>query len=273
MASTYTANKAHLEMPASGDQVDSWAATVNQNSTDIDDAIGGTEAITVTTADVTLTTAQTQKMRLSLSGALTGNRSVITPSGVGGFWLVTNNCTGGYTVTVKTSGGTGIPVQGGGLTTIVYSDGTNTLLADNGPLVFYVPTAGGTMTGTLNCASNGLNVGSGQLLVTGGNVTLTGSLTAAGNITAFSDRRLKTDIEKIENAVRLVRRLEGVRYLDMAGNRSIGVIAQDVKAVLPEVVFENEEGYMHVAYQNMIAVLINAINELSARVEYLEAHK
>lgn len=96
-----------------------------------------------------------------------------------------------------------------------------------------------------------------------------GNLTASGNITSNSDARLKLEIETIESALSTVEALRGTRFL-MNGKRQIGVVAQEVQAVLPEVVLENEDGYLSVAYGNLTAVLIEAVKELSAEVTMLK---
>jgi hypothetical protein len=131
--------------------------------------------------------------------------------------------------------------------------------------------AGDTMTGTLNLPANGLNVGSGQLQVTGGNVTASGSITASGNITAYSDARLKENITPLTNALKMVLQLQGVRYTRKAtGQVNIGLIAQDVGNVVPEVIEADGQGIYSVAYANITALLIEAVKELSDRVEALE---
>jgi hypothetical protein len=98
-----------------------------------------------------------------------------------------------------------------------------------------------------------------------------GNLTAAGNITAYSDARLKKNVSTIDNALALVEKMRGVRYdrID-SGKAGIGVIAQEMQEVLPEVVHEGEE-HLSVAYGNLVGVLIEAVKELSARVKELEA--
>lgn len=99
-----------------------------------------------------------------------------------------------------------------------------------------------------------------------------GDFTAAGNVTAYSDVRLKSDISTIEAAVDLVQKMRGVRYTRRSdGMRNVGVIAQEMQKVLPEVVLNNESGKLSVAYGNLTAVLIEAVKELAARVEELEA--
>ena len=100
-----------------------------------------------------------------------------------------------------------------------------------------------------------------------------GNLTMAGNVTAYSDERLKTNIQTIENALDKVSRLRGVSYERIDnGEKNIGVIAQEIKEVLPEVVMEREgeDQYMSVSYGNIVGVLIEAIKELKAEIEVLK---
>jgi hypothetical protein len=96
----------------------------------------------------------------------------------------------------------------------------------------------------------------------------TGNFTATQNITAYSDERLKTNIETIPNALEKVNSLRGVTF-DKDGVRGLGVIAQEVEKILPEVVIEGEE-YKSVAYGNIVGVLIEAIKELTNEVEELK---
>jgi hypothetical protein len=108
---------------------------------------------------------------------------------------------------------------------------------------------------------------------------------SAGNITAYSDRRVKTDLEVIPNALDKVCQLSGYTFLrtdteteDAEGNpvaefRQTGVIAQEVLEVLPEAVMENEEGMYSVAYGNMVGLLIEAIKEQQVQIDELKASR
>ena len=108
---------------------------------------------------------------------------------------------------------------------------------------------------------------------TGTSLNTAGSIIAGGNVTANSDRRIKTDIRIIENALDKVQKITGVTF-DRIDNpdvgRQTGVIAQEVKEVLPEAVTGNEESYYSVAYGNMVGLLVEAIKELNAKVEDLQ---
>ena len=120
-----------------------------------------------------------------------------------------------------------------------------------------------------------------------------GAIYATGNITAFfSDKRLKTVSGKIENALDKVAKLSGVYYTfnDTAKSfgydsdeEQVGVIAQEVEAVLPQIVkaapfdldennnSKSGENYKTVQYDKLVPLLIEAINELQAKVKALEA--
>ena len=102
------------------------------------------------------------------------------------------------------------------------------------------------------------------------NIANTGTITAGGDITAFSDERLKSDIETIDNALDKVMSMRGVSYTKQAEN-GIGVIAQDIEKVLPEVVTDGE--YKSVAYGNIVGVLIEAIKEQQKQIDELKKDK
>ena len=99
----------------------------------------------------------------------------------------------------------------------------------------------------------------------------TGALTAVSHVSS-SDERLKQDIETIAGALTKVETMRGVTYL-RNGIREIGVVAQEVERVVPEVVHteDGEYGYKSVSYGNMVGLLIEAVKELSAEVKELKA--
>ena len=114
--------------------------------------------------------------------------------------------------------------------------------------------------------------GAGKLATTGGGISVTGEITASGDITAFSDARVKENIETIDNALDKVTQLRGVEYNKIGSEeKSIGVVAQEIREVLPEVVKENEDGMLSVAYGNITGVLIEAIKEQQKQIEELKA--
>ncbi len=120
---------------------------------------------------------------------------------------------------------------------------------------YALPLTGGALSGALSVA---------------GDVNVTGNIVASGNVTGFSDARLKSDVETIEDALDLVMRMRGVRYT-MNGERSMGVIAQEMLPVAPELVRQpsSESDMLAVAYGNTVGVLIEAIKALKAEVDEL----
>jgi hypothetical protein len=106
----------------------------------------------------------------------------------------------------------------------------------------------------------------------------TDTLTAKGDVVAFSssDERLKHNIEVIPRALDKVSHLRGVTF-DWNDDRAaprVGVIAQDVEAVLPEVVQTRADGTKAVAYDKLVPLLIEALKDLkSANDELYERVK
>ena len=128
--------------------------------------------------------------------------------------------------------------------------------------------------------------GSGTMLEVGG------SITATGNITAFlsSDERLKENIIPISNALDKLDKIEGVEFdwtdefieTESGGKgvdgfhfrkHDVGIIAQQIKEVLPEVVAERPDGYLAVKYDKIIPLLIQCIKELKEEVIELKRGK
>ena len=109
----------------------------------------------------------------------------------------------------------------------------------------------------------------------------TGQTTFSMPILETSDVATKTNVSPVEAALDIVNRLTGVFYNQYDNpKRQVGLIAQDTQDVLPEVVFqappvtnedgETTEGLLGVAYGSLVAVLVEAVKELAAKVEALE---
>ena len=99
------------------------------------------------------------------------------------------------------------------------------------------------------------------------------AFTATGDITAFSDRRVKENIKTIENALDKVTRLRGVTYtrIDLEDkSEKMGVIAQETQEVVPQVVTE-ENDRLSVAYGNLSGLFIEAFKEQQAEISDLKA--
>ena len=100
---------------------------------------------------------------------------------------------------------------------------------------------------------------------------LSGTANAA-NFNTTSDATLKTNVETLTGSLDAVKALRGVSFeWTESGNPEVGVIAQEVEAVIPELVSTNDQGIKSVKYGNVVAVLIEAIKEQQAQIDELKA--
>ena len=102
-----------------------------------------------------------------------------------------------------------------------------------------------------------------------------GDFTATGNVGAYSDMALKEDIYQIENALEKVNKLRGVHFTRKSNNsKEIGVVANEVEKVVPELVDEHEDKELGkiktMKYANTVGLLIEAVKDLSKQVEELK---
>ena len=189
-------------------------------------------------------------------------------------------------------GDNGKAIFGAGTDLALFSDGTDGKIEASGDLIL---DAGGehirlkddgTEIGNIDMGSQNLNIRSTvsdkdiQFLGNDGGseiTALTLDMSAAGaatfndNVTAYSDERLKDNIETLTDGLDKVEQLRGVTYT-RDERENIGVIAQEVEKILPEIVLtaDDEMGTKSVDYSRLTAVLIEAVKDLSARVKELE---
>ena len=226
--------------------VSDGAVTINHDNSTVFNTVSGGCAVTGTLA-------------VSSTSAFTG---AVTASG----GVVVDNLT-------LVDGGNEIDCASGDLTLDVAGD----IILDAGNADIILKDDG-TQFGALRNTSGNLFIQSGSTTAatfSGANVTFAGTLasgaiTSSGDITAFSDMNLKSDIKTIDNALSKVSDLRGV-YFTKDGATGTGVIAQEVENILPEVVKDGE--YKSVAYGNMVGILIEAIKELKKEVETLKEAK
>lgn len=134
MPSTYS-SKLRLELIGAGEQSGTWGTTTNTNlGTLLEQAIAGVSAVVMTDANYTLTSSngssdEARNAVLQVTGTLTAARNVTCPT-ASKLYLVYNNTTGGFAITVKTAAGSGISVANG-KKMFVYCDGTNVVDAMN----------------------------------------------------------------------------------------------------------------------------------------------
>ena len=105
-------------------------------------------------------------------------------------------------------------------------------------------------------------------------VYFNGNATLSGDLTINSDARLKDNIQPLGSTLNKLHQIEGKTYSlkkDEKHTPKIGVLAQEVQAVFPELVTEGGDGILSVNYQGLVPVLINAINEQEVKIAALEA--
>lgn len=152
--------------------------------------------------------------------------------------------------------------------TITFQDTDNLpAMLHNNSNLFYVLRGGSANVSSWDSGPNGrhpmtLNLANGDVVF-------------SGNVVAYSDRRLKRDIQPLEGALAKVLRLEGVNYKRIGTDTDrleCGFIAQEVQKVIPEVIIEQPDSdkTLSMDYAKLNAYLVEAIKELTARLAVLE---
>lgn len=101
--------------------------------------------------------------------------------------------------------------------------------------------------------------------------SVSASRSPSASPSASSDARLKTNIQPVENALERMAAIRGVSFNWIEGGKAdMGVIAQEVQAVFPELVSTHEEGHLQVNYNGLIGALMAAVQELAAQVNELK---
>ena len=131
-----------------------------------------------------------------------------------------------------------------------------------------------TITATTLFTGSSLDV---SAAVTASAALVNGAINATGDITAFfsSDERLKDNITPIEGALDKINQIGGYGF-DWNDNsehsgHDVGVIAQEIEKVLPEVVVDRDNGYKAVRYDKIVALLINAVKEQQLQIDELKS--
>jgi len=172
--------------------------------------------------------------------------------------------TSGAGITCTTlSAGSGAITTSGSITGGAVS-GTSLTATSSGAI------SGGAISGTTLTTSGNAGIG-GAGLSTGYNLAVTGTIYASGDITGLSDKRVKNDIEPLTNCLHLLRQITGYSYTRTdydSGKRHIGLIAQELKEVVPEAVSHDAKSDLYsVNYSCLVAPLIQAVKDLNEKVE------
>lgn len=180
MSSTYS-SLLRIELQANGENTDTWGTKMQAAMVLLEVGIAGRAAVTHSdAANYTLTTAngttdEARQMILNVGGAISANRNVVCPA-LSKCYVFTNATTGGFALTLKTSGGTGISVPNG-KTAMLMCDGTNVVNA-----VDYIPslTLGSPLSNTFTTGDVKLTIktspDSGWVLMNDGTIGSAGSI-------------------------------------------------------------------------------------------------
>ena len=127
--------------------------------------------------------------------------------------------------------------------------------------------ATGSAVGNLTLANGSITDSSGAISFGDEDLTTTGDITA-GSVTSSSDQSLKQNVKTLGSAVETVQQLRGVSFeWKESGKSDVGVIAQEVESVVPELVSTNKEGLKSVAYGNIVAILIESTKQQQAVID------
>ena len=163
----------------------------------------------------------------------------------------------------------------------IYHDGLNSYIRENGTGSLIIDSNGNAVIlrgkqgeDSVVCNKNGsvdlYYNNSKKLNTTSTGINVTGNLVASGDITSNSDISLKDNVVTYENALDKILAMRGVEYdrNDLDGKHEVGLIAQEVEKIIPEVVGERE-GIKNIAYGKLTAVLIEAIKEQQQQINDL----
>jgi trimeric autotransporter adhesin len=223
---------------------------------------------------VTGTVSNSQLANSSISGVSLGGNLATLTIGTG---LSGTSYNGSSLVTIANTGvtsnvaGTGITVSGATGAVTITNAGVTSIVAGTGV--------------SRDVATGAVTISIGQSVATNatptfGNLTINGTITATGDITAFftSDIRHKNNVTLIDNALDKVNALNGVTWewnddVDEVTKQTptTGLIAQDVLDVLPEVVKTRENGFLALDYSKMIGLLVEAIKEQDIVIQKLKS--
>jgi hypothetical protein len=252
-----------------------WTADLNTGmwhagSDQIGFTTGGTNRLTISTTGLISTLNITAP---AFTGALTGNASTATALQTA---RTINGVSFNGTANITIADTTKIPLSGGTATGTISAPTFNATSTTNGGFqgIDADTAALPSFTWTSDLNTGIWHPAADQVGITcGGTNAATITTTAAtfvGDVVAYSDERLKFEVSTISDALAKVTGLRGVSYIK-DGKPSIGVIAQEVEKIIPEVVHDGE--YKSVAYGNLVGLLIEAIKELSNEIDILKGKK
>jgi hypothetical protein len=149
-------------------------------------------------------------------------------------------------------------------------------------VIGYYNLSGNTVTGSAtqaNTANTAFVIGNGTFsnrsdafkVMSNGDTTVSNDLTVNGDIVVSSDARLKANIVSLGSTLAKLLLIDGKSYtMKKDGKQKIGVLAQDIQKVFPELVTTDDKDMLAVNYQGLVPVLINALKEQDDKISRLE---
>ena len=220
--------------------------------------------------------SDTDAISIASDGAIVMSGATVTVSGalgVSGETTLSTHLNMGDNDIIKLGAGSDLQLSHNGTNSII-DNNTGSLLIQSDALTLESDSGEDYLTAAVNGAVTLFYDNASKLATVTGGVNVTGTLTATTNVTVSSDIRLKSNIETIDSALDKVKAMRGVYFdrHDDKATRAVGVIAQEMQEIMPEVVVtdDTEDKYLSVAYGNLVGVLIEAVKELSGKIDRLE---
>jgi len=194
-----------------------------------------------------------------------------------GSFVIGSYNSSGSSATSAASFSTSAPafVIGNGTASNAKSDAFKVLFNGNTTVAGDITVTGNDMTfgngETISNASDGtVTITSGTVSLSS-NATIGNDLTVSGDIVVSSDARLKANIVSLGSTLARLLLIDGKTYtMKKDGKQKIGVLAQDIQNVFPELVSEDDNEMLAVNYQGLVPVLINALKEQDDKISRLE---
>jgi hypothetical protein len=218
--------------------------------------------------------SDTDAISISSNGSIVMSGATVTVSGalgVSGETTLSTHLNMPDSAIIKLGTGDDLQIQHDGSNSVIKDNGTgNLLLLSNSVQIMNTAATESMLVAHADDRVDLYYNNAIKLATASGGVNVTGTLTATTEVTVSSDVRFKSNIETIDSALDKVKAMRGV-YFDKKDKRSVGVIAQEMQEVVPEVVVtdDTEDKHLSVAYGNLVGVLIEAVKELSEEVSVL----
>jgi len=267
----------------------------------------GAHSLTVTTTETTSVTLPVSGTLISttstgaVTNAMLANSSITVNGATVSLGGTVNTPNTTYAISAETAtGGVNLALTDSSNTVdnVRFAQGTNVTIARTNADTITISSTDTTYSAGTGVTLTGTSFSIGQTVATNSSVTFssinlgsasgatTGQLRASDDIIAFasSDLALKENISVITNSLDKIKQLKGVvydwtdEYIQRKGGldpvylrkTDVGLIAQDVEKILPEIVAKRQDGYLAIKYDRIVALLVEAIKDLSSEIDELK---